>query len=171
MRLKVTVLLTALLLALVLGPAGPASAASCKGATCQNKNPQTSGCAADAVDLADITDAFRIELRYSPTCQAAWTRLTAVHSSAYYGVFISWTAAIDYGSIAPKSGDHFNGQLDTAIPLPWSAGQVVYTNMVSLIPSATAVAQIARAGECYQGYEPCLTVNVGYTATAWHRAP
>lgn len=74
--------LLALLFAVSLG-AGPAHAVSCTGATCKGKNPQTSGCGADARTLAEITyNSLRVELRYSPACHAAWARGTQIGGGA-----------------------------------------------------------------------------------------
>lgn len=53
-------------------------AAACTYNGCSGKDPQTTGCAADARNLADRLNEWgdRMELRYSPSCGAVWTRLT-----------------------------------------------------------------------------------------------
>ncbi|GAA2139063.1 hypothetical protein GCM10009760_20860 [Kitasatospora kazusensis] len=58
---------------------GPAAAASrCTKAACDGRDPSSAGCAADAVTRASFSGAsVRVELRYSPSCQAAWARATA----------------------------------------------------------------------------------------------
>jgi hypothetical protein len=53
------------------------SAASCYNTTCKGKDPSAQGCGADAYTLTEFTDwPFRVELRYSPACYAAWTRVS-----------------------------------------------------------------------------------------------
>lgn len=66
--------------ALYVAPA--ASAATCYASTCSGNDPQTTGCSSDAY-TAYTTTAYNangapvtVELRYSPTCRAAWSRLT-----------------------------------------------------------------------------------------------
>ncbi|WP_441250901.1 DUF2690 domain-containing protein [Kitasatospora sp. McL0602] len=71
--------LTAALLLAATGVAalpGTASAAgSCSGAGCTGKDPQAAGCGDDAVTSASFSGAsVRVELRYSPSCHAAWAR-------------------------------------------------------------------------------------------------
>jgi len=61
----------------VLGPAATASAATCSGSSCTGKDPQSTGCGADATTL-DHEDGYPgtwAELRYSATCHAAWVRV------------------------------------------------------------------------------------------------
>jgi Protein of unknown function (DUF2690) len=78
-----------------------AAAASCRGSSCNGKNPVTMGCAADAVTINSVVDEDRasggtfgrqvVQLRYSRKCNASWSRVTgtaggtaAVTSSAAY---------------------------------------------------------------------------------------
>ncbi|MEU5811084.1 MULTISPECIES: DUF2690 domain-containing protein [unclassified Streptomyces] len=83
----------------LLFASGPASAAtSCLGSTCDGLDPSTTVCQNDARTVA--RSAWGVELRYSPTCRAAWARKTSGASfdtdirvtndlnqsySAYYG--------------------------------------------------------------------------------------
>ncbi|MBD0711032.1 hypothetical protein BU197_22455 [Streptomyces sp. CBMA291] len=54
----------------------PASAAvSCSGSTCDGLDPATSVCQNDARTIQ--TADWGVELRYSPTCRAAWARKTS----------------------------------------------------------------------------------------------
>lgn len=70
--------------ALVVVPATPAMAASCGGsaASCDNTSPQTTGCSADAVTKSTVcikaggSTLAKVELRYSPSCRTAWSRVT-----------------------------------------------------------------------------------------------
>ncbi len=64
------------LAAAALSPALPAGAAvGCYGDYCSGRDPQSTGCAADATTVAwaDVTGA-RLELRWSPTCKTNWAR-------------------------------------------------------------------------------------------------
>jgi hypothetical protein len=61
----------------------PASAASCYGNTCTGKDPVAMGCAGDARTIEQFTAGFRVELRYSPRCDAAWAKATGTTSSRY----------------------------------------------------------------------------------------
>ncbi|MFF9452537.1 DUF2690 domain-containing protein [Streptomyces flaveolus] len=74
------VALTALL------PMGTAQAAGCKGSGCTGKNPQATGCGADARTLkgSRIPPAGggpAVELRVSPSCSAAWARIEKANSN------------------------------------------------------------------------------------------
>jgi hypothetical protein len=59
----------------------PASAATCYGSSCFGLNPQSGSCASDAQTLLghDYSvagrAAFRINLRYSPSCRSGWMQL------------------------------------------------------------------------------------------------
>jgi hypothetical protein len=81
----ILMLMAASLSVLGIAQASPAAAVSCTpGLGCENKDPQTTGCSADAYNLdsfvrrnaADVK-VFTVELRYSPTCRTAWSRVTA----------------------------------------------------------------------------------------------
>ncbi|MFD0151326.1 DUF2690 domain-containing protein [Streptomyces sp. NPDC055721] len=94
----------------LISAASPASAAtSCYASTCQGKDPATTVCQSDARTVR--TAAWGVELRYSPTCRAAWARKTSgasfdtvirVHNSqgasagVYYGGNgTAYTAMVD----------------------------------------------------------------------------
>ncbi|MER7533168.1 DUF2690 domain-containing protein [Streptomyces sp. NPDC097704] len=73
---------TSLLLA-----SSPASAAtSCYGSSCEGLDPATTICQNDARTVS-WSDRFGIELRYSPTCRAAWARVTG-YSDAPMSVYV-----------------------------------------------------------------------------------
>ena len=85
LRFGVALFVATLMLA---GPLGSAhvSAASCGGSasSCDHTSPQTTGCAADAVTKATVYIADelypqynigKVELRYSPSCHTAWSRV------------------------------------------------------------------------------------------------
>jgi hypothetical protein len=53
-----------------------AHAATCYASSCTYEDPQTTGCAADAITAKSVVALGRtIELRYSRTCRAAWARV------------------------------------------------------------------------------------------------
>lgn len=89
-------------------PAGAAAAfGGCKSfpsdGTCNFKDPQAEGCDADARTLtsAEIPGVVRAALRYSPSCQSAWTR--AINLSNVGGRSVTAQAS-------RKNG--FNGGID-----------------------------------------------------------
>jgi Protein of unknown function (DUF2690) len=104
--------------ALLGASATSALAAPCYGATCTGKSP-TIGCNADATSLivkdytAEDSAHFRVEVRYSRACNAAWGRLTVwsgnivgfalsawnpgAPSQGLDGPGTSWTRMIDGG--------------------------------------------------------------------------
>ncbi|MGP3949730.1 DUF2690 domain-containing protein [Streptomyces sp. 7N604] len=47
----------------------------CIGGACQGQDPSEFGCNADAQVLAERTEPVRLQLKYSPTCRAAWGRI------------------------------------------------------------------------------------------------
>jgi hypothetical protein len=56
----------------------------------QDKDPQATGCAADAITPSSKTISGRkLELRYSPTCRAAWGRISNGVSGDYVSVHSS----------------------------------------------------------------------------------
>jgi Protein of unknown function (DUF2690) len=79
MHRRRSVLLAALIMGLVLAvaPAGRASAVACTWANCTGKDPQAAGCSSTGRTVREFTSVgVRVELRYSSTCHAAWTRAT-----------------------------------------------------------------------------------------------
>jgi hypothetical protein len=80
----------AALVTLLVAPTA-AHAATCYGNGCINLDPEATGCAADATTPRSVVTSGRtVELRYSPTCRAAWGRVrnaaagdtVFIHSSA-----------------------------------------------------------------------------------------
>ncbi|MEU5811082.1 DUF2690 domain-containing protein [Streptomyces sp. NPDC047718] len=57
---------------LLLGTSPASAATSCLGSTCNGLDPATTVCQNDARTVA--TSVLGTELRYSPTCRAAWAR-------------------------------------------------------------------------------------------------
>ncbi|MEU6163265.1 DUF2690 domain-containing protein [Streptomyces tanashiensis] len=102
--------------------AGTSYAAGCSGAGCDNRGPVSMGCDADAVTKGSATSrthsGLRVELRWSPTCQAAWARVTATGEQWYerYGVIEKWSG----------KGSGFQRSLQVTFPNPGSD----WTNML-----------------------------------------
>lgn len=64
--------------------------AYCQGAGCNNQNPRTTGCDQDARPLESFYYGnFFVELRYSPRCYAAWTRISG--GNPQQGCIGGWT--------------------------------------------------------------------------------
>lgn len=75
-HLAAVLLSTGALLAggLVAAPSGSAST-SCSGSRCDGRNPANTTCADDARTVAEGSGPIAgVELRYSPSCRAAWGR-------------------------------------------------------------------------------------------------
>ena len=92
---KVTTTAAALLTAALVLPATPANAVGCYSTSCSGKDPQTMGCASDAVTRTEISaSGARFQMRYSPACNAAWTRtLSTEHFNTLFGQIISYTCS------------------------------------------------------------------------------
>lgn len=56
----------------------PTIAASCYASGCHGKDPQAQGCSSGATTLQEFTESgYRLELRYSSACYAAWVRVAS----------------------------------------------------------------------------------------------
>lgn len=64
-----------------------ATAAPCTYKGCNGKDPQTTGCANDAVtkDEFSMDILIRVQLRWSPSCHAFWTRVVVDPENAGQG--------------------------------------------------------------------------------------
>jgi hypothetical protein len=88
--LRTRSVLALLALVTLLSTAGVAVGASsavaaCTGSGCNGQDPNVNGCSSGAYDLDDTTYSYiRVELRYSPTCKAVWTRLTSLQTCTVY---------------------------------------------------------------------------------------
>jgi hypothetical protein len=87
-RVKLGVVLS--LLAIVLGSTvvapTPAAAAGCSSSGCNGLDPQAAGCSSDAYTLDTIwpdRGGIKLELRYSPSCYAAWARYYNAYDGNY----------------------------------------------------------------------------------------
>ncbi|MEV0269352.1 DUF2690 domain-containing protein [Hamadaea sp. NPDC050747] len=83
-----------------------AAAGSCWGSDCNHYDPNTLGCGSDAYTLEKITENLvTIELRYSPSCYAAWTRFE-VHSDFAFPttVFLRGSSTTEYRNLPIYEG-------------------------------------------------------------------
>ena len=68
-------------IAFLATPVPAVARAGCWGAGCRGKDPQALGCNRDAVTIATATGhGARVELRYSRSCNAKWSRFTVPSS-------------------------------------------------------------------------------------------
>jgi Protein of unknown function (DUF2690) len=70
---------------------------TCSVTGCSGRNPQTTGCAADAytVRTAPFSDAF-VDLRYSRTCQTNWGRVRSRRGANFLSVRIQRIDGLTY---------------------------------------------------------------------------
>ncbi|MEV7565940.1 DUF2690 domain-containing protein [Streptomyces tanashiensis] len=96
--------------------AGTSYAAGCSGAGCDNRGPVSMGCDGDAVTKASVTarnnPGLRAELRWSPSCTAAWVRVSAEGEQWWdrYGSVEKWGG----------KGTDFQRSLQVKFPNPGS---------------------------------------------------
>lgn len=80
------------------------AAAACYGSSCNNVDPNTSGCINDqvTVDQANITGGGKtwgtVYLRYSPTCEASWAYIS-VTQGTNMGLWIENANSQSYGGV------------------------------------------------------------------------
>ena len=121
--LRSVVLLTVVVATLSIATPPATAAVSCHGSTCTGKDPQTSGCGVDATTMDSFTTddgVFYVELRWSYTCWAAWTR---IHANS------PCTCAVSFGEI--QGFDINTGRLRADYGIQALAGQSRYTKMVT----------------------------------------
>lgn len=95
--------LTAGLLLPTTGTATAAATAGCYRASCENEDPQDMGCAADAFTAAWA--GGNVELRFSPQCQAAWTRVNDANGAGQ----VSWRLRSLYSNGVPRQTYDYAG--------------------------------------------------------------
>lgn len=77
MALSRVLAVTALILGGAAFIAAPANAVTCYGDYCSGVDPSVSGCSSGAFTTASWgNSSFIMEVRWSPTCQTNWTRIT-----------------------------------------------------------------------------------------------
>jgi Protein of unknown function (DUF2690) len=122
--LLVLALVAGLVLPISVFSAAPASAGTCSGAGCDSQDPQSTGCAADAINAAVTSEGgVTLQLRYSPSCHANWARMLpgqfgwhftvynangAQHDSTGFGQDSTWTAMVDGNVKAEACFDNGN---------------------------------------------------------------
>jgi hypothetical protein len=85
--------------------ASPASAITCTpGIGCDRRDPQSTGCSVGATALAPATNIYNssgtkvgsVQMRWSPTCRTAWSRVTATTSRTIRAGLKTATGPEDY---------------------------------------------------------------------------
>ncbi|WP_164842369.1 DUF2690 domain-containing protein [Actinoplanes solisilvae] len=105
---------------LMVGVPTAAQAATCYASTCDNKDPEATGCGADAEtkqSLANPDGGYRLELRYSPTCRAAWARGVAYQSfkvQSFSGGTLRKTAYYDAPTTGSPTGFRYTRMVNDA---------------------------------------------------------
>lgn len=97
-RLRILIVGLVLAAGSLLALATPASAAGCYGASCTGRDPQAMGCSSGARTL----DSFPVggvlfELRYSPACNAAWTRANGGPANQFFAQIRGSLSQSGYG--------------------------------------------------------------------------
>ncbi|MCX5055514.1 YjfA family protein [Streptomyces sp. NBC_00201] len=98
---------------LLFGTASPASAAtSCLGPGCNGLNPANTVCANDARTID--TTWSGVELRYSPTCRAAWARRVGGINGATDTIWAENSKGRTYSVDIPSnaSGTYYTAMVD-----------------------------------------------------------
>ncbi|WP_414635772.1 DUF2690 domain-containing protein [Actinophytocola sp.] len=105
--------------------------ASCYAQSCEGKWPDATGCAADAFTPRQNTspEGIIVELRYSPTCRAAWGRIRSgipgdrvrVHSSD----------GSNYAREITSGSDTFTQMVNDAGLLAWACVRAAITNTLT----------------------------------------
>jgi hypothetical protein len=78
MLARMTVVLALAVGAIAAVPGAPAQAASCYLTSCNDRDPQAMGCSNSATQIIHEFTYYsgRFQLRYSPTCNAMWSRVS-----------------------------------------------------------------------------------------------
>ena len=108
---------------LAFGLAAPqASAAPCSGGGCTGLNP-TVGCDADAITLvyhdymAENSASFRLEVRYSRACNAAWARLVIWSGSNVGFAMSAWNpGGASQGAVGHNGNTTWTAMIDGTPP-------------------------------------------------------
>ncbi|MFE3072594.1 DUF2690 domain-containing protein [Streptomyces sp. NPDC059247] len=104
----------------LLFASSPASAAtSCFGASCNGLDPATTICQNDARTVL-VAGWNEVELRYSPTCRAAWARKSTIGEATVINV--TNTAGNSYAANYPGSGTVWTRMVNDKDIQAWACG-------------------------------------------------
>lgn len=138
-RLKATRFLMSLVMlvgsgaGLLVATAQPASAADCDSATCAGRDPSVTSCAGDGRTIlfrdfkAENYASFRIEVRYSPSCRAAWGRLTVWSGNSVGFALSAWNPNSPSVGTVGRNGNMSWTRMIDGVP-PDCAGSHFYVN-------------------------------------------
>lgn len=114
----------------LVAPAAANAAPACTSSGCNGRDPHTTGCDADATDLdsfvSNIDGYAYVELRYSPSCLAAWARLTTgaagmpAHSYLTLNAYHTGTGGSPFAEYWKKVTNSTNN---------WGSGEVFWSYM------------------------------------------
>jgi Protein of unknown function (DUF2690) len=129
----------------------------CWGDWCSGRDPQATGCSADAYTVAavDVTGA-RLELRWSPTCKTNWARYIQYPRGWFMGnIPLELRAVQDTGYTQRLSyGVNGTGTGTTWTPMIYSPVHLVRAQMVY---------QCGGVGDCVAG----VLYGLNPVSTAW----
>lgn len=96
------------------GPVSSASAAGCYGSGCTGKDPQATGCSADATTIKRVAAPSRDygygDLRYSPSCGAYWVKTVSWSTSVPIGGSVYGEVSVN-GTWVPLWAENTPGYL------------------------------------------------------------
>ncbi len=139
------------------GASPPPNSVTCYGDYCSGRDPQTTGCAADATTVAwrDVPGA-RLELRWSQTCKTNWARYIQ-YPQGFGGSTALQLRAVQKGTAYTQRLNYdING---TPTGTTWSP--MIYSP-VKLV-RAEMVYQCGGVGDCLQG----ALIGANPVVTAW----
>ena len=128
---SLVLLLTAMFIAAlsVIGTPSASAAPACYNGTCRNIDPNTATnyegvkCTQGAYTKTEFsTGSHRVEMRYSPTCMAVWTRITTLSAAAPTACNVSFGQIVTY---TPQRVYAYS----TGIQAGCAAGSSAYSNM------------------------------------------
>lgn len=82
------------------------AATSCYGASCNGLDPSSTSCANDARTVQTLP-SWNVELRYSPSCRAAWARAASPSGVKSFRLEIRNDDGTIYKTSAPAGGGKF----------------------------------------------------------------
>jgi hypothetical protein len=135
------------------------SESQCSGSACNGQDPAAEGCSGDATTLESVmANDYTIELRYSPSCQAAWMRGTGGFNDP--NSCNGWTQ--EYLGRIEGSSD--GGQTLAAVNETCMDGGTFWTTMVSAADYSTRACLVFADSPRDTPVQPEAYVE----CTGWH---
>jgi hypothetical protein len=115
-------LLVPLTATICVASAPPAHAVGCWGDWCSGKDPQATGCAADAYTIAAANyNTASLQLRWSPTCKTNWARLV---------VYPMGWSVFNYGSLWAIQSTGYTQSTNTSMVSRNASAVTFWTPMI-----------------------------------------